>query len=886
MRIEHWIYALPLKVRSLFRRQRVEQDLDDELQYHLDRRIEEYVAQGRRPEDARRAAIRAMDGLAQHKEECRDARGVNFFDNTLRDVRYSLRVLAKSPGFTATAVLTLALAIGANAVVFGILNALILRPVNVPHVESLFEIQRGGWGYQSYPDYLDMRDRNRSFDGLAASTITAAGLATGSTPVRAWIYEVTGNYFDVLGIQPYLGRFFNASDEHGPDSAPYIVLSWAYWHSHFQDDRDVVGRVVRLNKHPFTIVGVAPADFTGTLMFFSPDLFTPLVNHLQVDGKDELNLRGKRWVLMTMGHLKRGVTPKQAVADLDSIGVWLEKTYPNDHGKLVYSLNPPGLFSDVFRKPARAFLAGLMLLAGLILFAACANLGSLFAARAADRGREVALRLALGGSRGRILRTLFTEALLISMLGGAIGLWGSIGLLHGLSTWRPLARFPIHVPVQPDSNVYLIAVALALISGVLFGLVPVRQVLRTDPYQVVKGATGASVGKRVTVRDVMLVAQIAICGVLVTASLVAVRGLARSVHADFGFDPRNVLLVDANLNMAGYRSEAVPAMQKRLTDVIAAIPGVTSVGLVDNPPLVEGWNLTTVYSDRTADLRPANAAASAVTYFVSPEYFEAAATKLLSGRLFTRHDDPGAPRVAIVNREFARKVLGSVDGAVGSHFKLRGNVRVQVVGLTENGKYTTNIAEDLQPAMFFPMLQAPTGLTWLVVRSSRDTQELSSAIRSAVRQVDAELPLFMQTWEKGMDGALFGTHVAAVALGVLGAMGAMLSITGIFGMAAYSVSKRLRELGIRMALGARRKEVLQAGVGRAVRLLAVGGMLGLAFGILSSRVLAAIVYQASPRDPLVLGGVILSMLVLGLIATWIPAQRALSLDPVKLLREE
>ncbi|HJZ97900.1 MAG TPA: ABC transporter permease, partial [Candidatus Solibacter sp.] len=528
MRIEHWIYVLPLKARALFRRRRVEQDLDDELQYHIERRTEEYIAQGMTPEQARWAALRAMDGLAHHKEACRDARGVNLFDNAVRDVRYSLRVLAKSPGFTATAIVTLALAIGANAVVFGILNALILRPIDVPRAGSLFEIQRAGWGYESYPDYLDLRDRNRSFEGLAALNIAAAGLSTGATPVRAWLYEVSGNYFDVLGIQPHLGRFFHASDEHGPNSAPYIVLSWAYWHSHFHEDRDVIGRVVRLNKHPFTILGVAPPEFRGTVLFFSPEMFVPIVNHQQVDGRDELNARSRRWVFMTMGHLKPGVTPEQAVADLNSIGAWLEQTYPKDHGKLAFSLGRPGLTADVFRRPALAFLVGLMLLAALILLAACTNLGSLFAARAADRGREVALRLALGASRGRILRTLFTEAVLIALMGGSLGLWASVGVLHGLSAWQPLARFPMHVPVQPDASVYSVALGLALISGLLFGIVPVRQVMRTDPYQVVKAGSGARLGRRVTLRDVMLVAQIAICGVLVTSSLVAVRGLARS----------------------------------------------------------------------------------------------------------------------------------------------------------------------------------------------------------------------------------------------------------------------------------------------------------------------------------------------------------------------
>ena len=892
MRMEHWFYAVPLRLRSLFRRQRVERDLDEELQYHLERKIEEYIAQGLTPKQSRQAALRAMDGLTQRKEECRDMRRVNLIDNTVRDIRYGLRVLAKSPGFTAVAVLTLALAIGANAVVFGVLNAAILRPLNVPQAESLYGIQRGRDRVpsQSYPDYIDLRDRNRSFDGLAAYSITMAGLDTGEIPSRVWIYEVSGNYFDVLGIQPYLGRFFHGSDEHGPDSAPFIVLTYGYWHTHFQDDRGVVGRTVQINKHPFTIVGVAPPEFYGTLLFLSPDFFLPMVNREQVEGASTLgtnvlNTRTTRWIFMVMGHLKAGVTPAQAVADLNSIGSYLEKTYPTVDGQMTFSLARPGLYGDFLGRPVRAFVTGLMLLAGLILLAACANLGSLFAARAADRSREVALRLALGASRSRILRQLLTEAVLISLMGGAIGLGGSVVLLRWLSAWQPIPRFPIHMPVNPDANVYGIALALALVSGVLSGLVPVRQVQRADPYQIVKSGSTGTAGRRITVRDLLLAVQIAICAVLVTSSMVAVRGLARSLHSNFGFEPRNAMLMNTNLDMVGYRGDAVPAMQRRMVDAIGAIPGVASAGLTDRTPLSGDWIQTNVFTDETTDTRPSNAAAVPVMYSISPEYFHAAGTALLAGRSFSRHDDKGLPRVAIVNREFARKVFGSATNALGGYFKRRDGARIQVVGIVEDGKYE-NLTEDPQPAMFLPILQSPSSDTWLVVRSNRDPQPLAAAMRNTLRGLDRGLPLYIQTWNKELDLALFGSLMATVSLGVLGVMGAMLSITGIFGMAAHSVSTRLRELGIRIALGAQRREVLQAALGRALKLLAFGSAAGLLLGILASRVLASIVYQATPRDPLVLAGVVLAMLFLGLLATWIPARRALSLNPVTLLREE
>ncbi len=873
---------------KFFRRSRIEDDMEEELRTHIQFRANDLECAGLNRAEAERRARIEFGGHQRFKEECREAIGGAFFETLIGDVRFGLRVLRRSPGFTIVAVSTLALAIGANAVVFGILNALILRPLNVPRPESLYGIQRGSdrLPAQSYPDYLDLRDRNRSFDGLAAYNIGSAGLEAGENASPAWVYEVSGNYFDVLGIHPYLGRVFHGSEEHGPNSAPYIVLTYAYWHTHFQDDRAVVGRTVKVNKHPFVILGVAPPGFRGTLLFFSPDVFVPMVNEEQIEGWDFLHARGNPWVFMTLGHLKAGVAPAQAVADLNSIGSYLQKTYPKEHGQTTFVLARPSLYGDYLGRPARAFMTGLTLLTGLILLAACANLGSLFAARAADRSREVALRLALGAASGRILRTLFTEALLISLLGGAAGLWGGVVLLEWLSVWQPFPQFPINLPVNPDAHVYGIALLLALASGLLFGAVPVRQVLRTNHYGVVKSGSAGNAGRRITLRDLLVTAQIAICAVLVTSSMVAVRGMARSMHGDFGFEPRNSLLVGTGLDMAGYRGDAVPVMQKRMIDALRPIPGVTSVGLIDWPPLANGRPKDTlVFANETTDLRPANAAADAITFTVSPEYFHAAGTALLAGRDFTWHDDKNAPRFSVINREFARKLFGSAPNAVGRRFKMPDGTPIQVAGVVEDGKYAS-LTEDPQPAMFLPMLQSLAGDSTLVVRSNADTRQLAAAIRSKLRDLDAGLPSVVQTRNEAMNFVLFPSRVATISLGVLGLMGAMLSITGIFGMAAHSVSMRRKELGIRVALGARRKEVLQAALGRAFRLLAIGSAAGLILGILASRVLASIVYRATPRDPLVLTGVVVAMLSLGLLAAWIPAQRALSLDPAALLREE
>lgn len=873
-------------IPDIFRRREILNDLSEEMRLHMEERAAQLIAEGMSAEEADRRARIAFGNRAILEERSHEVWQWPTMESAWADVRVALRQLRRTPGFTVTAIFTLALAIGANAVVFSVMNAFIIRPLNVPDSQNLYGIARTASNDmgQSYPDYLDLRDRNHSFDDLAAYNITEAGLDTGNNPTRVWIEEASGNYFDALKIHPYLGRFFHAADEHGPESAPYAVLSYAYWRSHFHNDGGVIGRVIRLNKHSFTIVGVAPQGFNGTLMVFIPDLFVPLVDHTFF-GTDEFTDRSDRWLFMAMGHLKTGVTKAQAIGDINSIAADLAKTYPKDDAKTTFTLAQPSLYGDYVGRPIREFLTGLLLLSGLILLAACANLGSLFAARAADRSKEVALRLALGSSRKRILRALFTESILVSIAGGGVGLAGSVALLNGLSTWRPISRWPLQLNVNPDARVYAVAVLLALVSGFLFGAVAVKQVLRTNPYEVIKTGAGGRTGKRLTTREILLVTQIAICAVLVTSSLVAIRGLARSLHDDFGFDVQNRLLIGVDLGMAAYSGDRVPIMQKRMIEALQTIPGVEAVGLADNVPLGDSSNDANVFTDDTQNLTASKAAADATVFSVSPEYFRASGTILKQGRSFTWQDSKDAPPVAVVNGEFARKLFGAPANAMGRYFKEHDGKRVQVVGIVEDGKYST-LTEDPVPVMFLPIVQSPSVSSVLVVQSNGDPLRLAAAIRSKLHDMDSGLPVYIQTRLKSLDSVLFGPRMATISLGVLGIMGAMLSITGIFGMAAYSVSRRLRELGIRIALGAKRKEVLQAALGRAIRLLAFGSVAGLILGVLASRVLSFVVYEATPRDPLVLAGVVLAMALLGLVATWIPAQRALGVNPLVLLRED
>ncbi len=874
------------RIANLFRRSRVESEIAAELESHLALRIEDNLAAGMSSAEARRDALLRFGNRTATRENVTAADSALSLDRFWFDLRYATRQLIKSPGFAFTAIITLAVAIAANAVVFSILNALVLRPLNLPGADRLFNIDDRGQSLNSYADYRDLRDRNKSFDGIALYSFETVGLDTGGDPQKAWIYEASGNYFDVLGAHPYLGRFFHSSDEHGPDSSPYIVLSYSYWHTRFHGDAAVVGRTISMNRYQYTVLGVAPRDFRGSELIYKPDIWVPVVDQKQIEGTSGLDDHGQQnsWVI---GRLKPGVTVAQATGDLNVVAEYLKKTYPNDDDQTKFSLVRPGLVGDMLGGPVRAFVAGLMLLATLILLAACANLGSLFAARAADRSREIALRMALGSTRRRILRQLLTEALLVASAGGAAGIAASVFLLRALSAWQPVPQFPINVPVNPDARTYVVAAMLAIVSGLLCGLSPIRQVLRAAPWEVVKTGTAiAGRARRFALRDILLVVQVAVCAVLLTSSLVAVRGLARSLNANFGFQPQNALLLTSDLNMAGYSGDRVPAMQRHILDAAIAVPGVASAGLIDNIPLGLGWSETNVYKSGTTDFRDSNATALSMVYAISPGYFKAAGTTLLAGRDIAWSDDKEAPAVVIINREFARIFFGSVSNAVGAHFLHdHGHDNFLVVGVVEDGKYVT-LTEDPKPAFFRPLLQSPSTDTVLVARTSADSNAVAPALHDAVRALDASLPFTLLTWDQEQSSALFAARAATVALGVMGLLGAMLAITGIFGMASYSVSKRLKEMGIRIALGAGKSQVLGVALGRALRLLALGSLAGILLGLAATRVLAFIVYQASPSDPVVLGGTILSMVALGLAATWAPAHRALLADPSRLMREE
>jgi predicted permease len=874
------------RIRNLFSRSKLEQEIDTELRSHIEMRIADNVAAGMSPEEARRDALLRFGNPTLTKESVTAADAALKADALWRDLHYAARQLRRSPSFTITAVLTLALGIGANVIVFSVLNALILKRLDVPQANNLYNIVQKPHGYdnQSYPDYRDYQALNTSFSATAAYRIQRAGLSTGKTATKCWFYEVSGNYFDMLGVQPVLGRLFHADDEHGPNSAPYLVLSETYWRSYFSGDPRVIGSTVEINKHPFTILGVAPRAFHGTELFFWPDFWVPMVNEQQIEGYDFLSKRGNHGIWM-LGTLKPDISPQQATDNLNSIARQLAARYSTFDDDLSARLVTPGLAGDQLGDASRTFLFGIMLLAFLVLLAACANLASIFAARTADRSRELAIRLAIGSSRWHILRQVLSEAVLISLMGGLVGTLFSAVLLRALTTWQPFAEMPIHVTVVPDASVYGVAILLSVASGLLFGLLPVRQIWATSAAQSMKsGAQSTTLFRRFTLRDLLLGVQITLCTLLVMSSFVALRGMVRSLHAPLGFQPQNVTLAETDMQMAGHSDDASLLIQQRMLEESARIPGVKAVGTINQPPLGTGGSSSPVYPQGTTEFRTSNSVLTAKYYSISPGYLQAAGTRLLAGRDFSWHDDAKAPKVSLVNDTFARKMFGSSD-AVGRRFMTGDKSSYEIVGVLENGKYDS-LTEPPTPAMFYALAQSTDSDTTLVVRSQLPPSEIAPALDRMLANIDSSLPFTIHSWPDALALVLFPARVATASLGIMGLLAALLAVTGVFGMATYSVSKRMKELGIRIALGAQPVQVIRSALGRPLALLLCGSATGLLLGTIASRLLAQIVYQASPRDPFVLAGVIVTMSILGLLAIWIPARRVLRLDPAPLLRED
>jgi predicted permease len=867
--------------RALFRRGQWERDLEDELRSHLEHRADDLVRRGMPRPDALRQARLEFGAAETHRENCRQAHGLRWFEEARQDVRYVLRTLRRGPGFTAAAVLSLALGIGVNSAVFSFVNALLLKPLPIERADQVWFVESTHqFSNHSYPDYRDYRERSRTMD-LAACRITVMSYERDTAAERAWGYLVSGNYFDLLGVHAAAGRLFHAADDVQRGGNPYAVLSYGFWQRRFGADPRIAGRTIRINGLSYTVLGVAPREFHGTELAYWPDIWVPMTMEAQIESFNWLDSRDTHnlWVI---GRLKPGVRREQAAADLTVISAALAQQYPKTNEPRKMILTRPGMVGDVIGGPAQAFSAGLMALASLVLLAVCANLASLLAARAADRSRELAIRLSIGSGRGRIFRQLLTESLVLALLGGAAGCALALVATSALSRSRLPLDFPGALEVRPDWRVFAFSAATALAAGILSGLAPARQAWRADPNSMLKGEAPRRRG-RLALRDVLVAAQVAICCALVACCFVSIRGLNRAFAMPIGIQPRGVAVVAVDLDLARYGRDGGRQFQRRALDAVSQIPGVTSAAFANTIPLNPDQSTTTVFREETADRRPRDGIGAAY-YMVSPGYFRTMGTRLLYGREFTWHDD-GKAGVAIVNERLARALTGTAD-AVGRRFRNPGGGLVEIVGVVEDGKYQT-LTEDPSGALFWPSPQVYNGTTLVLAHSSLPEAALASEMRDAIAPLDPHLPLYsVGAARQLLQLAFLPPRLAVGALTVFGVLALILAITGIYGLSAYSVSRRVREIGIRVAVGAGPRDVLACVLRRMGWLVAIGSCAGLALAWLAGKVLAAVVYQASSHDPLVLAATAATLAAAGLGASVGPARRALRIEPSRALRHD
>ena len=805
------------------------------------------------------------------------------------DLIYAFRTIRRTPGVAMTAIVSLALGIGVNALVFSVVNGLVLRPLpQVANPDRVVFVQTSHGPGQSYPNYVDIRDRSTSFDALGGYRVAPMSVETASTgaqPRRAWGYIVTGNYFDLLGVHPAVGRFFHAEDDVHPGAAPLAVLSYDEWMAHFDGSPSVIGATIRINTFPFTIIGVAPRGFFGTEVFYRPAIWVPMMMTAQIEPGNNWITRRATFNMWMVGRLKGGTTVPQAEANLNAIAADLGRTYPWPNKGMVLRLARPGLVGSLLRTPVEAFGGAVLGLAALVLIAACANLAGLLLARGADRQREMAIRLSIGAGRGRILRQLLTEATVLALAGGAVGIAAAAILARALAAWQIPVTIPMQLDVAVDWRVLLFAFGVSLVAGILFGAAPARFASATDPNMALKGGGSSSRGaRRWTLRDALIPVQVAVCFVLVTASVVSIRGLQRALSLPLGFDPRGVTTASFDLGLAGYDKAHGQAFQQRMQEEALRIPGVTAAAVSNSMPLSLDQSHNSIYRADAVSGDPA--AANAVVYSVSPGFLRTVGMPLLSGRDFDARDSATSPEVSIVNEAFARRVFKSTH-VLGQHFRSGpGGPLIEVVGVVADAKYET-LGESATPAVFNPETQWYNSTTVLSVRSSLPEGETAAAIRQVAARLDPALPLYdVESAQEMTWISLLPSKVAAIALGVFGVLAMLLAATGLYGLVAYAVSRRSREIAIRVAIGASWRAVLSTVLGRTTLLIAVGAAVGTGLAMAALRVLSSVLFGVAPTDVPALGIVALVMASIGLLSCWAPTLRALRLDPAAILKAE
>lgn len=810
-----------------------------------------------------------------------------------QDLRFGVRMLAKRPGFTLVAVLSLALGLGANTAIFSLINTLMLRPLPIRRPEQLVALNNVGenrmFSNFSYLNYQDLRARNDVFADLIAYRITPLSLSHDGVNERRWGYVVSGNYFATLGVQPALGRFISLEDDRTRGGHPVVVIGHQYWQQSFGGAADVIGKELIANGRHYTIIGVAPLGFLGTEIAAASELWFPLAMHAQIAiGSNALDERGAE-MLFVQGRLKPGVRVAQARTALALIAAQLEREYPDDNAGKRITLSPPGLFGDTMRGSVLGFTGLLMAVVGLVLLLACINLANLLLARAAERRREIAVRLALGASRFRLVRQLLTESLLLAGGGGLLGLLPALWLVDLLRAFKLPPNVPVVFAIRVDYRVYLFTFLLSLATGVLFGLLPAWQATKGDLVPALKDEGGYGSqwpsARASWLKSSLIVLQVALSLVLLVGGGLMVRALRQANTLRLGFEPQRAAEVSFDLRLQGYESAKRKEFLRSLLERVGALPGVEAAGMADLLPVDLHFSRAAVYPAGRVIERNARVP-SAMFNLASPGYFAAMGTRLLQGREFTAQDDEQSAPVAIINESFARRFFPN-ENALGQQFSL-GDAdapKVQVVGVVADGKYA-NLNEDARPYVARPLWQSRIGSTSVVVRSAGDLPALMAAVRREIQQLDPYLPVAANTLVEKLSLPLLPARMVASILGGFGLLALALATIGIYGVMSYGVAQRTHEIGVRMALGAQKADVLKLVISQGLRLTLLGVAIGLVAALALTRLMKGVLLGISATDPLTFVGIAGLLTGVTLLACYLPARRATQVDPLIALRHE
>ena len=881
-----WHYKVSHRLRSLFHREKAELDLSEELQFHLQNQIDEYIAGGMDAQEARHAAFRSLGGVEQVKEECREARNMNVIENFARDMRLGVRMLRRNPGFTVLTILCLTLGIGANAAVFSWVEGILFRPYPlVPHQERLVALS-GTAGEEreqtSWPDLLDLQKSCTLCETVFVSSITGATLSIGERAEVTTGSIVSANYFDAIGVQPILGRGFAPGEDTGRNGHPVVVISYRLWQTRFRGDPEIIGKTQRLDNVVHTIIGVAPARFYGTFVgrvmeFWVPASMVEVYNA----GSNKLEDRGARWAEAFV-RLKPGVTRNQAQQEISAIAGRLEVAYPATNRGRGIKVWP--LWNTPFNHASHLLptLQIMVVVAMFVLFIVCANVGNLLLVRSFARRHEMTVRLAMGASRGRLVRQLVTEGLLLSTCGAAGGMLVAYWCRHALVLFFP--GDVLYLPGEIDGRVLGLSAAVCLVVTLAVGLVPAFQTRRLALAETLKTEASAVMGARgrAWFRSSLVVLQVTLSFLLLVGATLLMQSLSKIRATSPGFSTQ-VFDTSVPLVTAGYDAPRAKIFQDELIQRVRALPGIEEAAYARVVPLsYQSYSSTPIAVDGyepQPDEQP-----TAEYNEVSPDYFATMSIPLISGREFTRADDENAPPVAIVNQTMVARYWRGKN-PIGQRLEVKGNW-VLVVGVVKDSKYYS-IEETPRPFFYVPLRQYFAIEPDIHIRTTQPLETIQTALMREVRALDPNLALYeMITLQEQVNRSTSEQLVAVTLVALFGGLALLLASIGLYGVMSYTVSQSTRELGLRMALGAGASNVLRLVLSRGLLLTTTGIMIGIVLALLLTRLLGNLLYQVSPRDPLAFAAAFAVIALASTAACFLPAWRATRTDPIRALRAE